>query len=82
MDELLDVSEEPFVFHLDFVGLCRQGTADADETVHTALFAQVTHLSVELVMGHAALEDVAEDESLFIATTRHEVEGNVKGVDI
>ena len=63
--------------------LGRDAGAYSDEGVDAALLAQRVHLAVQLLVGHAALEDVAQYERAADSlAAAHEVEGDVERVDV
>ena len=84
--EMIHVGKELLVGNLDSVSLCREFRTDANKLVDTTLHRQVAHLSIEFIGGRTGLEDITEDQRLRQTacrlTTLHEIEGNIKRVDI
>ena len=84
--EMIHVGKELLVGDLDSISLCREFRTDANKLVDTTLDGQVAHLSIEFIGGRTSLEDITEDQCLRQTacrlTTLHEIEGNIKRVDI
>ena len=82
-EEMRHIGKKLLVGHLDLVCLGRQLRTDADELLDAALHSQFVHLGIKHLGRRARLEDITEDQCLFRSlTTVHEVEGDVKGVDV
>jgi len=84
--ELLHILEEELFMYLNLVLFTAEFRTNTDKLHYATLSSQVAYLFVESIWSHAALVDVAQDESMatttMVRTTVHEVESDVEGIDI
>ena len=64
LQELIHMIEEIFLLHTDDIGLRHNLGAYADELADATLLTETRHLPVERCRSLAALQDIAQDESL------------------
>ena len=84
--EMGHAGKELLIGNLNLISLRHQLWSDTDELLNATLHSQVAHLGIERFRRSTCLEHIREDQGLlqhpFRLTTVHEVEGDIKRVDI
>ena len=80
------IGKELLIGDLNLISLRHQLWSDTDELLNATLHSQVAHLGIERFRRSTCLKHIREDQGLlqhpFRLTTVHEVEGDIKRVDI
>ena len=84
--EMRHTGKELLIRDLNLISLRHQLWPDTDELLNATLHGQVAHLGIERFRRGTCLKHIREDQGLlqhpFRLTTVHEVEGNIKRVDV
>ena len=81
--EIFGSSEKVFLTHQESAGLCTDVRAYTNQFLYTSFCAEGIDLSIEVLIRHAALEDITKNERITTCrTTLHEVESYIERVDV